>query len=134
VFKSRAAERPERDTWLALHRRVVLDETAPPPPPEPMEITEVFDSSLNKKWTERAFRVTVADGAVAGDLVADARKGKNQAAPELTLTLVDQTGTVVDSASGTSVTVTAEVTAGDYTWEVSGPSARFSLTVTYLTE
>jgi hypothetical protein len=112
----------------------VLDETAPPPPPEPMEITEVLDSSLNKKSTERAFRVTVADGAVVGALVADAGKGKNQAAPELTLTLVDQTGTVVDSASGTSVTVTAEVTAGDYTWEVSGPSARFSLTVTYLTE
>jgi hypothetical protein len=113
----------------------VLDEAAPPPPPPgPVETSETFDSSLNKKWVERTFQVTVADGPLVGVLTADAGKGRDKTAPELTLTLVDGSGTALDSASGASVTLSVEVSAGTYTWEVSGATARFSLTVTYLTE
>jgi hypothetical protein len=105
----------------------------PPPPPGPTTVTETFSGSLNKRWPARTFDTTVADGAVTATVQFDGGRGKKASSAEMTVALYDATGTRVASVRGPSgVQLTATVSAGTYTWEVSGTSTSFTLEVNYL--
>jgi PKD repeat protein len=111
----------------------VEEEVAPPPPPDPQATTEVFEGSLNKKWTARTFETTVADGP-ADAVMTFGGRGKKAASVQLTVNVYDAAGELVATATGTSpIELTATLGAGTYTWEVTGDRASFSLAVTYLT-
>ncbi|MFO7691209.1 MAG: hypothetical protein R6W83_11770 [Cryobacterium sp.] len=115
---------------------VTVDEAAPPP--GPTEVTDTFESSLNRKSPTRSFEVTVAEGSFTATLTvaAESARGKKAAPapPELTLELFDATGKSLAVATGPSpVVLVGSLAAGTYTYVVSGSTkASFTLEVTHL--
>jgi hypothetical protein len=104
--------------------------TAPAPPPAPSTgtTTSTYSGNLNSKNPSRSHSVTVGTGTLAAELTFSR-------ASDLTLQVVDSSGTVVASSSGGSpVTTSASVSSGTYRLVVSGASrASYTLTVTYPT-
>lgn len=119
---------------------VTVEEPAgdPPPPSDPTEVTETFESSLNRKNPTRSFEVTVADGPVTATLTVDVGKARGKKAapapPELTLEVFDAAGNLLGIASGPNpVVIAGDMAAGTCTYVVSGSNkASFTLEVTHL--
>jgi subtilisin family serine protease len=102
---------------------------APTAPPGTGTATASFSGSLNRKQPSRAYPLTVGSG-MAHATLAFAKS------PSLSLTVQRADGSVVGSASGASVLpLIASLSAGDYSYVVSGGNANtsFTLTVTYAT-
>jgi len=111
----------------------VEDAAPPPPPPDPTTTTDVFESSLNKKWPARTYDTTTGDGPARAVLTFSSR-GKKASSLELTVNVYDASGALVATATGPSpAELAVTLVAGTYTWEVTGGRASFSLSVTYMT-
>jgi hypothetical protein len=112
----------------------VAEEPPPPPPPtpDPEPVTEIFESSLNKKFAARTFETTIGEGPALG-VVEFATRGKKEASLELTVNIYDETGELVATVSGpTGTELEIDLEAGLYVWEVTGDKVSFALSVTYL--
>jgi hypothetical protein len=94
--------------------------------------TATFSGSVSSKRSKQRFSVTVGTGTVS-DALQFSANGKSKTSGSLTLTIYAPNGAVVLNTTGPSVLrQTVNLTAGTYTWEVSGStSASFSLGVTY---
>ncbi len=99
--------------------------------PPPTMTTTVFSSSLNKNNPTRSFSLTTAAGPMDGMLTFKWRRGTTEVS--LILSVYDSSGTLVASASGGDpVTLSGDLTAGSYTFEVSGSiRTSFTLEVTH---
>ena len=110
---------------------------SPSPSPSPTDSTTTttttstatsvtYSGSLNRKNSSAVYPVT----AGAGDLTVDLtfRKAKS-----MTATVTDAQGTVLGTASGNDpVHLTESVSGGNYSVELSGGSANYSVTLTYI--
>ena len=102
---------------------------APTAPPVGGTSTASFSGSLNRKQPSRAFPLAVGSGMAQAALTF-------AKSPSLNLVVQRADGTVVGSASGSSVLpLIASLSAGDYSYVVSGggANASFTLTVSYAT-
>lgn len=101
--------------------------TAPPPPPSSTSVTESWSGSLGRKNLSRSYTVTTGAGSASLSL-------RFSQASTLTLTVRASDGTLVSQTQGPSVLGLAPtLAAGSYqvTVTTSGPSAKFTLTVTH---
>lgn len=100
--------------------------STPPPSPNPSPATTTFSGNLTGKQTSRSYPVTTGGGSYSATL------GFTRAS-SLTLTIRNAAGTTVAQASGGSpVTLTGTLSAGTYSFVVSGTErASFDLSVTY---
>jgi hypothetical protein len=112
---------------------------SPSPPPTPTTTTTTFTGSLSKQHPVKKFALTVGDGTASNALQFSSTgggKGKGGGStlipPTLELRILSTDGTVVADTTGPSVVqLVASLTAGTYTWEVSGTSSvSFTLLVT----
>ncbi len=84
--------------------------------------TLTFNSSLNAKNTSKSFGLTVGSGMATAQLSFSKCNA-------LSLTLRASSATVVTSSSG-AVELVSNLTAGSYTYIVSGERCSFTLSVT----
>jgi subtilisin family serine protease len=102
---------------------VVTTAPAPPPPSPPAMQTQTFNGSLNAKNPGRSFNINVGAGTATAQL-------SFSRCTTLSLALTSG-GSPVGSANGPSVvTLVSSVSAGGYTYLVSGGRCSFTLTVT----
>lgn len=101
--------------------------------PPPTTTTATFTGSLSAKRTKQSFSLTVKAGAVS-DALQFSSSGKTKTAASLSLSIYAANGALVLNGSGPSVLrQAATLTAGTYTWQVSGTSSvSFTLTVNSL--
>ena len=90
-----------------------------------------FSGTLNAKQTQQNFQLTVGSGITQAALAFSK-------SPTLSITVLGANGNVVGTASGPSVvTFVQSLSAGAYTFQVSGASGKggcsFTLTVSYST-
>ena len=113
---------------------ITVEEEAPPPGPTPQ--TETHSDSLNKKFTSRTYQITAADGPAEATLTFDTKQRgkKNSNAVQLTLNVYDGGGNLVATASSDSGSLSMQLnlSAGDYTFEVTGGQTSFTLDLTYM--
>ncbi len=102
-------------------------------PAGPTEVTETFSSRINHKHPTRSFSVNVAEGPTTAALTFNSGKGKKGGNTSLTLKVYNSQNQLVGEALGSSpVTVSNDMLAGNYTYEVSGSRVSFTLQITYL--
>ncbi len=102
----------------------------------PVEVTEIFEAGLNKRFPSRTHEVEAADGAVTATLIFTSnRKGKNaRSGAVLTVTVFDSVGNALATAEGASpVGISLDLPAGAYRFEVTGTlRISYRLEVTHL--
>jgi hypothetical protein len=91
--------------------------------------TTTFSSSLNRRTPSRSFVISAGGGTLKADLSFSSSKLKN---PTLTVEVFNAVGTSLGSVRGLSSQVLQrEVTAGQYTFVVTGDYVSFTLAVTH---
>jgi hypothetical protein len=93
------------------------------PAPQPSTQTLTFSGSLTPAHTTPSFTVTAGTGPATAQLTFSK-------CPALSLTITAAGSTVASGTGPSGLTVTASLTAGSYTFTVSGGKCAFTLTVT----
>ncbi len=100
---------------------------------EPVEVVEIFDSSIRKRHRVREFTVTSGAGRMTIALKFSQGGKRRGPAPRMEFSLLDANGTVLAQAEGTTpVVAKTVVAAGAYRIRVSGSLGKFRLVVRHM--